>query len=237
MASALAKGKGKAVEGVDGPEDSDDAASSLSSSSSSTSDSELDSDTEEDVSQEFLDGLLEKAKKNLEALAAAKRSASLPEGEAEDVLMLDMNKPDELSPAIRIMCLLIAMLSILLLYRSIPRLDPGPSLPLPYFKLGEDRKRAPTLVRDPDTERVDKLASTSSIAKTLPPPAELSKKTGLPLTKAEKKAVRRSPIFIAISVHPLIRNSSRRQRQVPNGLTCLRLQKPIFLALRVKSRL
>jgi Fcf2 pre-rRNA processing len=70
-----------------------------------------------------------------------------------------------------------------------PSLDPGPSLPLPYFRLDKDGARAPTLVRDPDTEEVDHVASTSSIAKTLPPPPELSKKTGLPLTKAEKKAV------------------------------------------------
>jgi hypothetical protein len=78
-------------------------------------------------------------------------------------------------------------------------LNPGPSLPLPYFKMGKNRTRAPTLVRDPDTEQVDNLASTTSIAKTLPPPPELSKKTGLPLTKAEKKAVRRfQPIYIAI---------------------------------------
>ena len=69
-----------------------------------------------------------------------------------------------------------------------PALDPGPSLPKPYFILSKDRVTTSTLVNDPDTERT-KTAALKSIAATLPPPPELSRKTGLPLTKAEKKAV------------------------------------------------
>lgn len=71
-----------------------------------------------------------------------------------------------------------------------PSLDPGSSLPKPYLKIPKKHSKLSTLVNDPDVERVDKLASTASIAASLPPPPELSKNTGLPMTKADKKAVR-----------------------------------------------
>ncbi|KAF8322457.1 Fcf2-domain-containing protein [Clavulina sp. PMI_390] len=73
-----------------------------------------------------------------------------------------------------------------------PALDPGPSLPKPYLRLSrrDDRQAPASLVNDPDVERVSKLAATTSIASTLPAAPELSKKTGQPLTKAEKKALK-----------------------------------------------
>lgn len=72
-----------------------------------------------------------------------------------------------------------------------PALDPGSSLPKTYLKIPKKHSKLSTLANDPDVERIDKLASTASIAASLPPPPELSKNTGLPMTKAEKKAVRK----------------------------------------------
>ena len=75
-----------------------------------------------------------------------------------------------------------------------PPLNPGPSLPQPYLEMSKRHVNKPTQLKDPEVERIQDLATTASIASTLPPPPELSKKTGQPLTKAEKKAVgHRSP--------------------------------------------
>lgn len=157
---SLDKGKGKAVINEDEYE-----SDSGSSSSSGLSTSDSDSDSDDSVSPEFLDSLLEMAKEALTARVLA--SKALVVGN-DDVLMLGQEKVDE----------------------PIPRLDPGPSLPRPYFSSGTNVDEASVLICDPEAEQVANLASTSSIAKTLPIPPELSKKTGLPLTKAEKKALK-----------------------------------------------
>lgn len=80
-----------------------------------------------------------------------------------------------------------------------PRLNPGLTLPQPYFKIAKHRNKSSMLLNDPEVEKVKDIASASSIAATLPTPPELSKKTGLPLTKAEKKAVRHPPFGSTIS--------------------------------------
>ncbi|KAF5369552.1 hypothetical protein D9758_002555 [Tetrapyrgos nigripes] len=125
------KGKEKAIDLTD-PSDSD--STTDSDSDSSTSSDASDSPENEDATLEYLDALLEKAKKNA-ALAA---SITDKAGEGEDVLVLQ----NESKP-------------------PIPRLNPGP-LPPSYFSrkdLGKDK--IPSL-RDPDAELATQVSGIPS---------------------------------------------------------------------------
>lgn len=79
--------------------------------------------------------------------------------------------------------------------RDLPKLDPG-KLPESYFTFETAKNGKVTLTRDVETDRVENLASTSAEAVSQqyvpappPPPPEVGK-SGKPLTKKEKKAVR-----------------------------------------------
>ncbi len=73
-------------------------------------------------------------------------------------------------------------------FRDLPALDPG-TLPPPYITFGESPYDAPSAIRDLDAERVMEASSSRSVPAPPVPPAELTK-SGKPLTKNEKKAVR-----------------------------------------------
>ncbi|KAH6911361.1 Fcf2 pre-rRNA processing-domain-containing protein [Coprinopsis sp. MPI-PUGE-AT-0042] len=131
MASTLDKGKGKAkaIEPVEeeepqrssqlNAESDSESSSSGSSSSESESDSDSDiSDSDEDepeITQEYLDSLIEKAKQN----ASAKEQGLTGNEEEEDVLTLDSEKP-------------------------LPSLDPG-NLPKPYIEVGTSKRDPTTM--------------------------------------------------------------------------------------------
>jgi hypothetical protein len=171
--------------------------SSTSSSSHSSSESESDEDSSEDeededeVSQEYLDSLLEKARRSIASKAIGKTVADKGDVLEEDIIGLD--DPDsELK--------YVFYLSYLAWFsshsRSLPPLDPG-TLPNSYITLGKTLNDAPLAVRDLDAERV--MESSSSLSAPAPPapPPELTK-SGKPLTKKEKKAVGRSQVILSM---------------------------------------
>lgn len=165
MSLSTAKGKEKAVEPVvDAHSESDsesDASSSSSSSSSYSSDSDSDSDSDDEpqVTKEYLDSLLQKAR---EAALAREQAQPPNEDEEEDVLTLEA-EPE-----------------------ALPSLDPG-KLPTAYLNL--DKAEGTSSKRDPELERAEKLVVFSAPQ---PPPAppELNK-DGKPMTKKEKKALKK----------------------------------------------
>ncbi|EMD40069.1 hypothetical protein CERSUDRAFT_132859 [Gelatoporia subvermispora B] len=159
--TALQKGKGKALPDDIGDTRSEKAASEHSSDSESSDDSGSDSssaiDSEDEVTQEFLESLLEKAKRNAEQKASAAHST--PSGEEDVMQLLDETNPEE---------------------PPLPPLDPG-ILPTPYLILDDDSSKAgSSKIRDPDVEQVEK----STPAAPAPPP-EVTK-TGKALKKDRK---------------------------------------------------
>ncbi|KAI0055866.1 Fcf2-domain-containing protein [Artomyces pyxidatus] len=172
--TAMQKGKGKALLPlVDDPSNNQATASHSSSSSSSSdssgSDSDSDSDSEsvsdEEVTQEYLESLLEKARQN--AAAASRPQISQEDGAEEEIIHLGDPESEQ---------------------KKLPTLDPG-ILPEPYIILGPTRRDAPTAIRDLDAERA--AQSTSSLSTPTPPlpPPEITK-SGVPLTRREKKALK-----------------------------------------------
>ncbi|OCH88696.1 Fcf2-domain-containing protein [Obba rivulosa] len=162
--TALQKGKGRALpdEEVEEPP-SEDVALVLDSESSEESDSDSDlessaSDSEEEITQEFLNSLLEKARRNAQEKSSASRSQA---GGEEDVMhLLDETNPEE---------------------PPLPPLDPG-DLPAPYLILDDDASKAgPSKIRDPEVEQVEKTTP----AAPAPPPEVTKAKKAL---KKEKKA-------------------------------------------------
>ncbi|KAI9463801.1 Fcf2 pre-rRNA processing-domain-containing protein [Russula earlei] len=124
-------------------------------------------DEKDEVSQEYLNSLLEKARRSIAAKAAQSTLARNVDALGEDII--GFHDPEsEL--------------------KSLPPLDPG-SLPPPYITLGETLHDAPLAIRDLDAERaVEASSSLSAPAPPMPPP-ELTN-TGKPLTKKEKKALK-----------------------------------------------
>ncbi|GLB38446.1 putative fcf2-domain-containing protein [Lyophyllum shimeji] len=163
------KGKGKVIDLTDRAED---AGSSNSSSydSSSESDSELsDSDSADSVTPEYLESLLEKARRNYRAAAAKEKEAELrkdTEDGEEDVITLGGESSQ----------------------KPLPPLDPG-ALPPAYIELGESRFDGPSSVRDPDVELAEKATSSRAVPAPPIPPPELTK-SGKPLTHREKKELK-----------------------------------------------
>ncbi|TFY78526.1 hypothetical protein EWM64_g5485 [Hericium alpestre] len=151
--------------------ESSTSSSASSSDSSSASDSDFDdSDSEDEITQEYLDSLLEKARQNILAKQGEGSSANLAEDftppAEEDILLLGDAKSEQ---------------------QKLPALDPG-RIPKPYITLGATR-RDPSSLNDPDAERT--AQSTSSLKAPAPPlpPPELTN-SGKPLTKKEKKALK-----------------------------------------------
>ncbi|KAF5338981.1 hypothetical protein D9611_008770 [Ephemerocybe angulata] len=164
MASSTLKGKERAIDLVeeelshsDSESGSESDASSSSSSSGSSSDSGSDSDDEPEITKEYLDSLLAKAKEN-----ALKRQHEQQEDKEEEILTL------EAEPS------------------SMPSLDPG-NLPTPYLNL--DREAATSSKLDPEVLKAQK-AVVFSAPQPPPPPPELNK-DGKPITKREKKAIKK----------------------------------------------
>ncbi|KAG7443113.1 Fcf2-domain-containing protein [Guyanagaster necrorhizus] len=149
------KGKEKATEIV---EDSSDSASTSDVDSDTSSSCSSDS---EPVTQEYLDSLLEKARKN--ALSLSREPTN-----SVDILQGDVVELDD-EPGNQIL----------------PLLDPG-NIPKPYFEFDESRHNRPTAIRDPDIELAEK--SSSVPAPPIPPP-ELTK-GGKVLTKKQRKALK-----------------------------------------------
>ncbi|THH28809.1 hypothetical protein EUX98_g5377 [Antrodiella citrinella] len=164
--TTLEKGKGTVIPPIS---PSRKAPAESGSSSSSSDDTDSDSSNEEEISQDFINSFLEKAKQNAIARLQEQQNSvvQLPE-EEEDVIQLEADAPE----------------------LPLPLLDPG-LLPASYIELGETRKAGPSKVRDIDAERAEKVTSTI----TAPERPVLSKelaKDGKPLTKKQVKAIKTS---------------------------------------------
>ncbi|THH09264.1 hypothetical protein EW146_g8727 [Bondarzewia mesenterica] len=160
--TTLDKGKGKAL-----PEPSHVLhASQFSSSTSSESDSDSDSDSsvsdsDDEVTQEYLDSLLEKARQSIVASARSEEDAvEKKRGDEEEIIDLEPHQENQ---------------------EKLPPLDPG-TLPNPYIILGPTRHDGPSTVRDLDAENTEQ--STSSLVAPAPPAPPNQ------LTKKEKKALK-----------------------------------------------
>ncbi|TFY68809.1 hypothetical protein EVG20_g3403 [Dentipellis fragilis] len=178
------KGKGKAATPPDGlhesTSDSESDSDFATSSNSSSSDSESE-DTGDEITEEYLESLLEKARQRViekkKAAAVAVDETQLAE---EDVLMLGDATSEQ---------------------QNLPPLDPGTTKP--YITFGATRRDGPSSLHDPDAEQTEQ--STSALVAPAPPlpPPELTR-SGKPLTKKEKKAV--SISFIVFKCDPSDRN-------------------------------
>ncbi|PIL22861.1 hypothetical protein GSI_15557 [Ganoderma sinense ZZ0214-1] len=182
--TALEKGKGRArPEDLEDDEveqtsaasassedsDSSDSDSDSDSSDDSSSDSDSDSDSGEEVTQEFLDALLERARQN--ARAKAKQAAVAAKGGEDEFIHLGSDDEGEEKKQ-----------------KPLPPLDTS-SLPAPYITLPETRTAGPSKLRDPDVELVHKAASSIQAPAAPAPPPELTK-DGKRLTKKEMKKMK-----------------------------------------------
>ncbi|KJA24075.1 hypothetical protein HYPSUDRAFT_53965 [Hypholoma sublateritium FD-334 SS-4] len=167
MSVSTSKGKERAMD-LENAEETETVRRSVSTTSSSSgsdsdSDSSLDDSQDEDeITQEHLDSLLEKARKNAKD---AENLVQVSVEEGEDVLVL----PDESQP-------------------PIPALNPG-KLPAPYITFGATRFDGPSKIRDPEVERTARATASISAPAPPTPPDELTK-SGKPLTKKQKKELR-----------------------------------------------
>ncbi|GJJ13341.1 hypothetical protein Clacol_007593 [Clathrus columnatus] len=144
--------------------------SSSDSSSSYDDDSESENDSESDsITSEYLVSLLEKAKANIREKKGKQRQEEEEVEENNDGDILLLEKDDEDQP--------------------LPALDPGPSMPKPYFVFGNSRTQPGLLVRDIEVEKLEKSAPSEPAAP--PPPLPLNK-DNKPLTKKQRKEQRRA---------------------------------------------
>ncbi|KAG1772264.1 Fcf2 pre-rRNA processing-domain-containing protein [Suillus occidentalis] len=127
------------------------------------SDSDSDSGNEE-ITEEYLQSLLDKAKSN--ARESANMKKALREnafGAGEDIIKLDTDESQ----------------------RPLPPLDPG-KLPRAYFEFVDDRRDVPPTVRDPDVERAE-AATSGNVAPAPPPKPTL---TGKISSRKQRKTMR-----------------------------------------------
>ncbi|KAI0647737.1 hypothetical protein C8Q79DRAFT_894004, partial [Trametes meyenii] len=151
-------------------ETSDNSSDSDSDSSDSESEASSDSDpdSEDDVTSEFLESLLAKARQN--ASKSGKPAAASGNGEEEFIqLGSDDDDNEKKEP-------------------PLPPLDTG-SLPSPYIILPETRGAGPSKLRDPDVEQAQKSASSMSAPAVPAPPPEVTA-DGKRLTKKEVKKMK-----------------------------------------------
>jgi len=151
--------------------ESDSGSDSESSASSSDSDaSDSDSDSDSQVTQEFLDSLLERARRNAALKVQGHKgiSDSRTAEDEEDEIRLDTGAEE--------------------LKKSLPPLDPG-DLPKPYIELADSRQAGPSRIRDLGVEQAEQAASSRAVPASPPAPPEPSK-SGKLLTKKEKKALK-----------------------------------------------
>lgn len=141
-------------------DDSDSDSDSVSSDSSSSSEDSF-------VTREELDELFQQCRRNAEEAEARLADQKLPQ--EEDVLQLDDDPYLNDTP--------------------LPPLDPG-KLPETYFDLDDEQPKAgSSRLRDPSAQIAAKAASALDVPAPPTAPPELTK-SGKPLTKKERKAVR-----------------------------------------------
>ncbi|KAF8964203.1 Fcf2 pre-rRNA processing-domain-containing protein [Flammula alnicola] len=163
MSFSTDEGKEKAIDLTQEEHPSED---SNSDSSSSDSDSSLeDSESEDEITQEYLDSLLEKARQNAEA--AEKLLQATPENPDKEEEVITLADETQL---------------------PLPALNPGYLPPL-YIQLGATRFDGPSSIRDPEVERIERATASTSAPAPPIPPEELTK-SGKPLTKKQKKELR-----------------------------------------------
>ncbi|KAF8521044.1 Fcf2 pre-rRNA processing-domain-containing protein [Gautieria morchelliformis] len=121
----------------------------------------VDESDSDSTTPEYLESLLAKAK------AAAANKTRARRNVEEEVIRLD--EDEDQTP--------------------LPRLDPGPSLPRPYFNLGSSRAEPSSLLHDLEAETINLSAPSQPSAP--PPPPELNK-DGKLMTKRQKKEQRRA---------------------------------------------
>ncbi|KZT64947.1 Fcf2-domain-containing protein [Daedalea quercina L-15889] len=170
---SLNKGKGRAST----PEhlnaealQSRDGSSSDSETSASSSDaSDSESDSDEEITQDFLNSLLERARRNatLKAQDNEHANASPVEDEEEEIRFDTGNKEEKM---------------------PLPSLDPG-KLPKLYIELADSRQTGPSRVRDLDVEQAEQATSSRAVPASPSAPPEPTK-SGKLLTKKEKKALK-----------------------------------------------
>ncbi|KAI6114019.1 Fcf2 pre-rRNA processing-domain-containing protein [Pisolithus sp. B1] len=145
------KGKQKATETSSVVSDTEDSDSHNSSSESEP----------EEITQEYLNSLLEKAKQNAREETRLTRMLQAEEWHEQDVIKIQGEEEQ----------------------RPLPPLDPG-KLPPAYLEFGESRHEAPSRVRDPDVAQTE--AATAAAAMPAPPPEP--KPAGL--TRRQMKAAK-----------------------------------------------
>ncbi|KAL4250770.1 Fcf2 pre-rRNA processing C-terminal domain-containing protein [Abortiporus biennis] len=158
VSSIIDKGKGRALpSSPNSDSDSDD-----SSDDSSSSD-------EEEVTQEYLNSLLHKARQNAIASSSSKQLKGTNDdlGEEEVIAISGGSKTKE-SP--------------------LPSLDPG-SLPPSYIDLPNSKHAGPSKIRDLDAERIETISASKKIPDGPPAPPELDKH-GQTLTKKQRKEMK-----------------------------------------------
>ncbi|KAG6918743.1 hypothetical protein DXG01_011934 [Tephrocybe rancida] len=149
---------------IESPSGSD---SSTSESSDSSSSEFSDSDSDDPVTHEYLESLLDKARKSYAAAAAKEKIASSSEAVDEEIITLDEDASQK---------------------RPLPLLDPG-VLPSSYFELGASRFDGPSKIGDPDIESAARASSSRAVPTPPIAPPELTK-SGKPLTRKEKKELK-----------------------------------------------
>ncbi|KAJ7794181.1 hypothetical protein B0H14DRAFT_2924060 [Mycena olivaceomarginata] len=121
----------------------------------------IEADPEPEITPEYLQSLLAQARENARATKLLQQPSE--DAEEEDVIVLQAEP------------------------QKLPRLDPG-ILPQPYFTLGK-RKIDSSSLRDPEVELAEKASSSYVVPAPPIPPPELTK-SGKPLTKQERKALK-----------------------------------------------
>ncbi|KZP33516.1 Fcf2-domain-containing protein [Athelia psychrophila] len=158
MALSSHKGKGKAIS----QNELSDSESGSEETYSSAASSDSDSDSEDEITPEYLEALLQKAR-----LSAAAAQLKLHDAGSQEEEIINLGSSVQ---------------------ESLPALDPG-KLPPAYIELGKSRRDGPSLIRDPDVERAVLASSSYDVPAPPAPPPELTK-SGKPLTKKEKKALK-----------------------------------------------
>lgn len=164
---ATLTGKGKALPDDQIEDFSVEGSSSSGSDTSSDSDSDSDasgSDTsdsdEEEITEEYLESLLDKARQSISSRQPARDLHT-----EEEVIQLGSGEQEA----------------------PLPSLDPG-RLPSTYIEVGI-ADGVTSKVRDLETERAEKVLGSGSLPAPPPPPPEITK-SGKPLTKNERKALK-----------------------------------------------
>lgn len=199
------KGKERAIETHEGSDVAkhnsaeDGAANSSSSQDSEQSDSSSSSSSDNESSEydsdfappdpAYMKSLVEKAKANMAAKAAQKPKAVFLE--ADEIRLDDgIEEIGDSNECVYILSscrLLFSTCTSFVTSSHLPRLDPGP-LPPRYIEWEKNKKAGPSkVVRDMDTDRLEKSVKSVSTP-ALPPPAA-TKADGSKLTKKERKSV------------------------------------------------